>query len=130
MGQDRERLALTVLLLESGEILVACRIIPQEEDSGFREGPRELGMANFCARSPVAFARRFFGTLAQAAVGGNSLDAGDTRDSMHLRQQHEAQDVANAGHRLEQGDRLGIVLLSRFDDVSLPGRPGDDRSSR
>jgi hypothetical protein len=38
---------------------------------------------------------------------------------MHLIQQHEAQDFANAGYRLQQVDRLSIVRLSRLDDVSL-----------
>jgi hypothetical protein len=121
MGQDRERFALAVFFLESGEILLACGVIPQEEDRRFREGPCERGMANVRARGPVAFAGRFFGTRDQAAVGDKILDAGETRDGMDLIQQDEAQDVANPGHRLEQVYRLGIVRLGGFDDVSLQG---------
>jgi hypothetical protein len=82
MGQDRERLALAVLFLESGEILLACGIIPQEEDRGFREGPLEIGIANVGACGPVAFAGRFSGVLDQAAVGDKILDAGETREVM------------------------------------------------
>jgi hypothetical protein len=84
MGQDRERLALAMFFLESGEILLANGSIPQEEDRGFRERPREIGMANLGARGPVAFAGRFFGTLDQPAGGDNILDAGETREVMHL----------------------------------------------
>jgi hypothetical protein len=119
MGQDRERLALAVLLRESGERLLACRVLPQDEDRGFRDGPLEIGIAHFRACGPVAFAGRFFGPLAQAAVGDKPLDAGETRDVMELIQQHEAQDCANPGSRLEQVERLGLVLLGGFEEVSL-----------
>jgi hypothetical protein len=118
-GQDRERLALAGCFLESGARLLACGMIPQEEDCGFRDGPLERGMAHVCARRPVAFASRGLGTRDQAAVGDTSRDAGETRDGMDLIPQHEAQEFANAGHRLEQGDRLGIVRLRRVDEVSL-----------
>jgi hypothetical protein len=119
MGQDRERLALARLLLESGEILLANGMIPQEEDRGVRERPRKIGMANLGARGPVALAGRFFSTRDQTAGGDKILDAGETRAVMHLIQQHEAQDFANAGYRLQQVDSLSIVLLRRLDDVSL-----------
>jgi hypothetical protein len=123
MGQDRERLALAVFFLQSGEIFLACGMVPQEEPGGFRQGLRERGLANCRARGAVACARRCFGTRDQAAVRDTILDAGETSEVMDLIPQHEAQDVANARHRLEQVDRLGIVLLSRFDDVSLSRSP-------
>jgi len=96
-------------------------MLPEEEDCRFREGPLERGMADFRARGPVAFACGCFGTLHQAAVGDTILDAGEPSDVMALIHQHEAQDLADPRHRLEQGYGLGIGLLGRFDDVSLQG---------
>jgi hypothetical protein len=118
-GQDRERLARAGCVLESGARRLACGMIPQAEDGGFRDGPRERGMAHFCARSPVACASRGLGTRDQAAVGDKILDAGETRDGMDRIPPHEAQEFANAGHRMEQVDRLGLVRLRRVDDGSL-----------
>jgi hypothetical protein len=76
-------------------------------------------MATFRARGLVAFGRRFFGTLDQAAVGGNVLDTGETCDGMDLIPHEEAEEFADPRHRLAQVDGLGLVLLSRVDEVSL-----------
>jgi hypothetical protein len=119
-GQTRERLAFAVVFRASGEIRLASRVIPPEEDRGFREGPLERGLANFGAGGPVAFAGRFFGPFAHAAVGDNILDAGQTRAVMELLQQDEAQEFANAGHRVAQIDRLGIGPFGGVANVSLP----------
>jgi len=100
MGQDRERLALAVFWLESGEILRACGVIPQDEDRRVRDGPCAIGMAHCRARGPVAVARRCVGTRDQAAGGDNILDTGETRHGMEFIPQDEAQDCAHPRHRL------------------------------
>jgi hypothetical protein len=118
-GQDRARLALAVVVLESGERLLACGVIPPDEERRFREGPCARGLANVRARGPGACARRCVGTRDQAAVGDNILDPGETRDGLDRLPQDEAQDVANPRHRVEPVDRLGIGLRGGVDHVSL-----------
>jgi hypothetical protein len=38
-----------MVLFQSGEISLARRIVPQKQDSGFREGPLEIGIADLRA---------------------------------------------------------------------------------
>lgn len=53
MGKDRESLCLAVLMDQSIEISL-CRIIPLEEkDSCFREGPFQMGIADFIPMGAV-----------------------------------------------------------------------------
>jgi hypothetical protein len=49
MGEDGQRFALAVFPRDASEILLARRIIPQEQDGGFGDGPLELRMANLRA---------------------------------------------------------------------------------
>jgi hypothetical protein len=46
-----------MVLLESGERLLAGEEITQEEPRGVRQGPREIGVLHVCRCRPVAFAR-------------------------------------------------------------------------
>jgi hypothetical protein len=57
LGQDGQGLALPVLFLSAGEILLARRIVPEEQDGRFGEGPREIGMADFRAGGAITLAR-------------------------------------------------------------------------
>jgi hypothetical protein len=112
-------LALAVFFLQSGQVLLACGIVPEKEHRRFREGPLEIGIAPLGPCCPVAFASRFFGTLDEAAIGDEILPAGETLDVVDLIQQDEAQDFPDAGHRLEPIQGIGVVLLRRFDNVQL-----------
>ena len=94
-------------------------MVPEKAHSRFREGPREIRMADLGPCYPVAFARRCFGTRDEAAIGDDILHAGETLDGVDLIEQDEAQDVPDSGHRLEQIQDVGVVLLRRVDDVLL-----------
>lgn len=47
MGQDGQGLSCPMFFLQAGEALLTCRIIPEEEDGRFRDGPREMRIADF-----------------------------------------------------------------------------------
>ena len=68
---------------------------------------------------PVTCARRVFGTRDEAARGDAIRPAGATLEVVERLQQHEAQECPDAGHRLEQIQGVGVVLLRRFDEVPL-----------
>ena len=102
MGQDRQRLALAVFFLQAGQILLARRIVAEEQHRRFGEGPLEIRIADLRAGGAVALPRRFLGALDQAAVGHEILDPREAGDIMHLVEQHQAQNLADAGDGLEQ----------------------------
>ena len=76
-------------------------------------------MAHLAPGCPGAFARRFFGTRDEAAIGDEILHAGATLDIVDLIQQDEAEDFPDAGPRLEPIQGVGVVLLRRCDEVPL-----------
>ena len=75
-----------------------------------------MGIADFTAGGAGAFPRRFFGTLDQTAIGSEILHAWEAVDIMYFVEQHEAEDLPDAGHRLEQIQGLGVMVLGRFDN--------------
>ncbi len=119
MGQDRECCALAVLFLEAGQTRLACRVVAEEQDRRFREGPRERRMADLCAGGALALPGRFLGALDQAAIGHNILDPWEAGEVMPLIQEPETEDLANARDRLEQVQRVGIMLLGHGDNGQL-----------
>ena len=47
------------------------------------------------------------------------LYTGKATDIMDFIEQHEAQDFSNTGYGLQQVEGVGIVLLSRFEDIEF-----------
>jgi hypothetical protein len=95
MGQYRQGFALTMFFREASEVLLARRIVAQEQDGGFGESPLEVGIADLRARSSIAFASRFFRTLDEATIGHELLDTGEAVDIVDLIEQHQGQDLAD-----------------------------------
>ena len=95
MGQDRQRLALAVFVLQPAEVFWSGRIRPEEQHRRFGEGPRERRMADLRAGGALPLPRRFLGTLDQAAVGRKILHTGEARDVMDFIQQHQAQNLTD-----------------------------------
>ena len=116
MGQDGQGVACAVCFFPSRQQCLPGRIIPQEEDGGFRERPREMGIADCAAGSARAFPRRCMGTRDETARGRKILHAGEARDLMNVREQHEAANFADPRHRLQQLQGVGVVMLGRCDE--------------
>ena len=75
-----------------------------------------MGIADFGAGGAGAFPGRFFGALDEAAIGGEILHPREAVDLMDVVEQHETKDLADAGHRLQQIQRVGVMVLGGFDD--------------
>jgi hypothetical protein len=75
-----------------------------------------MRLANVVAGGPGACASRFSGTLDETTVGGKILHTREALDIMNLVEQHEAEDLADAGHRLQQIQGLGVMMLGGFHD--------------
>jgi hypothetical protein len=110
-----------MFVLQAREVLLPRRIVPETPDSGLREGPRERGSANLRTGGPGAFARGLLGTLHEATRGDAVVDAGEAGAVMPLVEQHQTQNFADAGDRLEPVEALRIRLLRCREDRSLAG---------
>lgn len=89
-----------MLVCQAGQMLLPCRIIPEEQHGRFGKGPLEVSVADFFARGALAFARGFPGALAQAAVRDELLHAGEPGDLVDFVEEHEAEELADTGHGL------------------------------
>src|SRR5262249_45648856 len=65
MREESQGFALAMLVFQAGQVLLSCRIVAEEQHGRFRKGPLEVRVADFLARSAIAFARRFPGALDQ-----------------------------------------------------------------
>ena len=79
-----------------------------------------MGIADFVARGPQAFTGRFLATFDQAAIRGEVLHAWEAADVMDFIEQHETENLANAGYGLQQIQGVGIMRFGGFEDIDLP----------
>src|SRR5712692_1866398 len=96
MRQDREGLALPVFFLSTGQILLARRMVTEEQDRRFGEGPREVRSADLRAGGAITLAGRLLSALDPAARGHESLPPREAGNVMPFIQEHETEDLANA----------------------------------
>ena len=116
MREHRQRLAFPMFFLQAGQILLACKMVAEEADRRFGEGPLEICIANLRAGGAIALPRRFLGAFDQAAIGHKILDPREAGDIMDLVEQHQTQNLADAGDGLEPVQGLCVVLLGRLYD--------------
>ena len=101
MSQHGQGFAFVMFFLQPGEVLLRWRMVAQEQDSGFRKGPFEMAITDLCACGAQAFPGGFLGTFDQTAVGDKILYRGKPVDIMDFVEQHEAEDLADAGYGLQ-----------------------------
>jgi hypothetical protein len=53
VGQDGQGVALAVFVRQLGQELLPCRVVAQKQHGRFREGPREIGIADVLAGGAV-----------------------------------------------------------------------------
>src|SRR5437773_12387828 len=111
MRQDGQGFALAMFFLQAGEQFLCGGMIPQEEHGGFGKGPLEMGIADFAAGGARAFASRFSGTLDETTVGGKILHTRESLDIMNLVEQHKSEDLAYTRDRLQQIQRVRVMML-------------------
>ena len=116
MRQEREGCALAVLVFPSGPELLTDRMIPSEEDGGFGERPRAMGVAERGPRGSSAFPRGFLGTRDATTVRGTILPPWEAVDLMDVIEPHEAEDRADTGARVPQRQGLGLMVRGGCDE--------------
>jgi hypothetical protein len=119
MRQDRQGLALSRFLRQAREVFLARRVVTEEQDGGFGEGPREVGLADLLAGGAVAFAGGVFGALDEAARGDTCLPPWETAAVMALIPQPEREDFAAAWDRAQPVEGLCIMFLCRPHEIPL-----------
>src|SRR2546430_12717459 len=119
MGQDGQRLALAMLLLQSSQIFLPPWVIPEEQHSRFREGPREGGVADFRARSAIALASGFLRTCDHATRGDARLHPGEALQVVDLIEPHQSQDLADTGYGLPPVEGVRVVRCGRLHNGPL-----------
>ena len=114
MSQDRQRFPLAVFFLSAGQRLLARRLVAEEADCRFREGPCARRSADLRAGGARALPGRFLGACDQATIGHKILDPRAAGDLMALGEQDQTQNLANAGDRLESVQGVCVVRLGRL----------------
>src|SRR5262245_8156635 len=76
MRQDGQGFALAVFVLVADQILLARRIVAEDQDRRFREGPREGRIAELRAGGTIPLARGCLGACDPAAIGTKSCTRG------------------------------------------------------
>src|SRR2546428_3096391 len=83
-------------------------------------------------RGAGAFPRRCFGTLDETPRGGKSRPPWEALEIMPVVEPHEAEDLPEAGHRVEQRQGLGVMVRGGCDegafDVTQQRIVGGDES--
>ena len=122
MGQDRQGCSVAVVFLSSDEAFLSLGMIPQEEDGRFGARPRAMRLANCCPGGSRAFAGRCLGTRDETTIGSELLDPRDAVDVGDFVPQHEPEDLAEAGHRTQQIQGVGVMVLGRVAEESSASR--------
>ena len=102
MRSNSSGFARTVFFLESDQELLPGGILSQAEDSRFRKGPREMGIADFGAGASRAFAVRCLGALDQTTGGGQLLDPREAVEVVDVVEPYETANLADAWDGLSQ----------------------------
>ena len=117
--QDTPGFPCVMLVRQPGQQLLSGLIPAQEEGGRFRKGPCEMGVPTLVSRSAYAFAPRVFGTLDEATLRRTILHPWEAIELVNVVEQDETEDFANARHRLQEVQGLGIGLFGRFEDKEV-----------
>src|SRR5688572_15993134 len=93
--ENAQGFSLPVLLLKPGEVLLSGRVATQEQCGGFREGPFQMDVAHLASRRLFDLASRLVGSLDQAGIGQEVLDAGEALNVVNLIEQGQGEDLPN-----------------------------------
>ena len=99
VGQDGQGLGLAVLLLQALPIALSLRVVAQEHDSGFGEGPLQVDVADLGAGGAITLAGRLLGALDEPGVGDEVLDPGEAVDLADLVEDDQGEDLSDPRHR-------------------------------
>jgi hypothetical protein len=98
VSENREGFSFPVFLLDLRQQLLSPRRMAEEEHGGFREGPLQVDVAHLGAAGAGGLPGGLVRALDSPRVGGELLDAIESREVVNLREDGQRQDRADAGH--------------------------------
>ena len=91
----------------------------QEQHGRFGERPLQMDVAHLRAAGAELLAAGLLHALDQPRVRGELLHAIEARDVVDLVEDRQREDLADARHRAQPVERVGIVALRLADDRQL-----------
>src|SRR5438552_9231352 len=110
-GEDAERLALAAFLLLALEPFFGGFALPEKETRRLRKGPAQVRVADLLAAAAQLLASRLVGATHQAGVAEEVADLGKPADVVNLVEQHQGQDLADAGDGAQPVEGVDVVQL-------------------
>ena len=117
VGEDGERLALTVLALQALLVLHPLGVGAQEEDGGFGEGPLEVGVADLAGAVAGALAGGLVGAPDETGVGAEVLDSLEAVDGLDLVEDDQGEGRSDPRDGAQESQGLRVMAAGRALDV-------------
>src|SRR5262249_37742161 len=111
VSQDGEGFALAMPMLQTSQVFWSCGIMAQEQHCSLGKSPFQAGSTDLLARGASAFPSGFLGTLHQATIRDKILHAWEAVNVMDFIEQHEAENLADTRHRLQQIQGIGVMVF-------------------
>jgi hypothetical protein len=121
MSQHCPGLPLALWCREASPVLLARRMVAQEQHRRVGAGPCEGGLPNLLARGAIALASSRVGALDPPAIGHARLHAREALAIMDRGPQDQGQALPEARNRAQAIEGLRIVRLGRLDASHLQG---------
>src|SRR5437867_1442640 len=118
-GEDAERLALAALLLLALEPLLGPLALAQQETRCLRKGPAQVRITDLLTAAAQLLAARLVGAADQAGVAEEVADLRKPADVVDLVEQHQSEDLADAGDRTQPMERVDVVHLGGAGQVQF-----------
>jgi hypothetical protein len=116
VSQDGEGFGFSMLALQPSHEFLSFRVVAEKQDSRFRKGPLEMNVADLFAGEAIVFPGRLATALDETTVGDKLLHTREAGDVMDLVEDGQSQDLADAGDRTEQVERVMILLFGLAGD--------------
>jgi len=111
VGEDGERLSLSVFSLEALAPFLQFVTFPQHEEDRFAEGPAEMSVADLGPAGSRALAGGCVRAFHEACVRGEVLDSREAVDVVDLVENRQGEDLSDAGDGTEPVEVVGVVNL-------------------
>ena len=119
VSQCRQRLPFAVFVFQPCQVSLPLGVVAEKAHGGLLERPLQVRVADFVARRTVNFVGGFLLRFHQTAVGCEILHGRETGDVVNFVKKNQRENLANAGYRIQQVKRVGVVLLGMAQDFQF-----------
>lgn len=97
MGQDGQGFPLSVFTDQTVMIVLSELIVSEKQTCCFREGPLEMGIADFAVLGAELFSCGLSGAFDQTAIGDELLDPRETMNVMDFVKEDQSENLTDTG---------------------------------